>query len=197
MPSFRAGAPRGLGPLGLAGRWADIRLGADALILAGTDGRRVDVPFDAVDRVRFGYQTSRTGGRFYEMRLWTHRARRGLLLRLIDRETTPGYEAVARGLAAAVAARRGIGAVEGGLGWAWALFYGGFAVGFLGYGGWVELQFIRAGIAPAFVLAYAAMVLAVGGTVGYGFVRLFCPRRLSRLDQLEPLIATEKRLWLF
>jgi len=98
------------------------------------------IPFDAVDRVRFGYETLRDGGRLYDTRLWTHRARRPLLLRHAVRDTTDGYEAVARGLAAAVAARRGIGAVEGGIGGPWSLFYGLSALSFLTYGAWAALR---------------------------------------------------------
>lgn len=197
MPAFRAYGGSSLGRLGLGRGFVDVHLGPDALILADLDGRRVDIPFDAVDRVRFGYDTRRSGGRLYEMRVWTHRARRPLCFPHAIRDTSPGYEGVARGLAAAVAARRGPGAVEGGLGWSWALFYGAFAAGIAGYGAWATAQFVREGEPPRVVLIFPLLVLILGGLVGYGFVRLYCPRRLTRLEDLDPFVGIEKRPWLF
>ncbi|HEY0311840.1 MAG TPA: hypothetical protein VGC56_05035 [Allosphingosinicella sp.] len=104
-PAFRAAANRSLAQLGLAGDWVDVRLGASVLTVADSTGRRVDIPLDAFDRARFGYDTGRLGVRTYDMRLWTGRAPRPLLFRHSGRYSMGGYAAVARGLAAAVAAR--------------------------------------------------------------------------------------------
>jgi hypothetical protein len=197
MPAFQACGHSSLRRLGLGPGRVDVCLGADSLILADSDGRRVDIPFDAVDRVRCGYDTRRSGGRLYEMRVWTHRARRPLYFLHAIRDTSPGYEGVARGLAAAVADRRGPGAVEGGLGWSWALFYGGFVAWIAGYGAWATARSVRDGEPPWVALIFPLIVLILGGLVGYGFIRLYCPRRLSRLEDLDPFIGLEKRPWLF
>jgi hypothetical protein len=114
--AFRACGHRSLSRLGLGRAWVDAWLGPASLILADADGRRVDIPFDDVDRVRFGYDTRRLGGRDYQMRVWADGDRRPLFFLHIFGGASPGFAGVARGLAAAVAARRGIGAVEGGLG---------------------------------------------------------------------------------
>jgi hypothetical protein len=144
-PAFRAAPNRSLAQLGLAGDWIDVQLGASVLTLADSSGRRVDIPLDAFDRARFGYDTSRLGDRTYTMRLWTGRARRPLLLRHNGAYSMPGDAGVARAIAAAVAARRGIGAVEGGLGWAFAIVYAAFVSGVLGYTAWATLQSVREG----------------------------------------------------
>lgn len=189
-PAFRAAATRSLTQLGLAGDWVDVSLDASVLTLADSAGRRVDIPLDAFDRARFGYDTSRLGDRTYAMRLWTDRARRPLLLRHNGGYSRPGYAGVARGIAAAVAARRGIGAVEGGLSWAFALIYVAVVAGILGYSGWATIQSVREGEPLWVVLALPLIVLTGAGAVGYGFVSLYCPRRLSRLDQLETFVGT-------
>jgi hypothetical protein len=189
-PAFRAAANRSLAQLGLAGAWVDVGLGASVLTLADSTGRRVGIPLDTFDRARFGYDTSRLGNRTYDMRLWTDRAPHPLLLRHSGRYDMPGYAAVARGLAAAVAARRGIRAVEGGLSWAFALVYAGFVLGVLGYTAWATVQSVREGDPLWVVLALPLIVLIGAGAVGYGFVSLYCPRRLSRLDQLETFVGT-------
>jgi hypothetical protein len=197
MPAFRAVADPSLARLGLAGAWVDVWLGDTGLILADAGDARVDIPFDAIDRARFGYRTRRLSGRVYDTRLWTHRARRPLLLRLAARETNPGYEGVARGLAAAIAARRGVGTVEVGVDWGWALACAAAAAAFVGYDAWATVQSIREGEPLWVVLIFPFIALILGGGFGYGFVRLLRPRRLSRLDQLEPFIGKEARHWLF
>jgi len=197
MPAFRAVADPSLARLGLAGAWIDVWLGDSGLILADSGDARVDIPFDAIDRARFGYQTSRMGGRIYDTRLWTHRAPRPLLLRLAARETNPGYEGVARGLAAAIAARRGLGAVEAGVDWGWALACAAFAAAFVGCDSWATVRSIREGEPLWVVLIFPAIALILGGLFGYTFVRLYRPRRLDRLDQLEPFIGRDSRPWLF
>jgi hypothetical protein len=40
------------------------------------------------------------------------------------------------------------------------------------------------------VLALPLIVLIAAGAVGWAFVSLYCPRRLRRLDQVEPFIGT-------
>lgn len=197
MPAFRAYRDASLARLGFARGFVDVYLGPDSLILTGDSGERTDIPFDAIDRVRFGYDTLRTGGRRYEMRVWTHRAPRPLFFLHMVRDTTPGYEAVARGLAAAVAERRGIGAVECGLGWPWALFYGGFAIWITLYCGWAMVRSLEEG-EPAWVaLLFPAIAAVLGGLFGYGYVRLWGPRRLRGPEELDPFVGKERRSGLF
>jgi hypothetical protein len=191
--AFRAAATRSLAQLGLSGAWVDASLGASVLTLADSAGSRIDLPFDAIDRGRFGYDTSRFGSRTYDMRLWTQRTRRPLLLRHIGGDSMPGYAQVGHGIAAAIAARRGIGAVEGGLSWAFAIVYAAFVLCILGYSAWVTVQGVREGDPLWFLLSFPAMVLLAAGAVGWGFVRLYCPRRLSRLDQLDAFVGGTER----
>jgi hypothetical protein len=40
------------------------------------------------------------------------------------------------------------------------------------------------------VLTLPVIVLIAGGAVGWAFLSLYCPRRLSHLDQLEPFVGT-------
>ncbi|MBV8686734.1 MAG: hypothetical protein JOZ90_03710 [Alphaproteobacteria bacterium] len=200
-PAFRAvllSGDEGEGPGGGGLRGGlDVGLAPDALVLAGGDGRRVAIPFDAIDRLRFGYQTSRMGGRFYDMRVWTHRSARPLLLRVAAREPEPGYPVLARALASAVAARRGVGAIEAGIGWGDALFNPGIFLPFVACGLWGSFVGVRDGYPLPFLLLLPAVTLGVGGMFAYGFVRLWRPRRLRRLDELEPLVSSEARAWLF
>jgi len=41
------------------------------------------------------------------------------------------------------------------------------------------------------------IVLVLTGVLGTAFVRLYCPRRLKRLDQLDPFVGKQKRPRLF
>jgi hypothetical protein len=140
-----------------------------------------------VDRVRFGYDTGRYSERYYEMRVWAHGARRPLFFLHIVRGSSPGFAGVARGLAAA--ARRGIGAVEGGLGWIWAMLCAGFVAGITGYCAWASVQSWREGEPLWIVLIFPPVALIMGGLIGYAVVRNYCPRRLTGLDQLDRFVG--------
>ena len=196
-PAFRAVGHRSLARIGLAGPAVRVALGEGGLGLGDDGGGRVDIPFEAIDRVRFGYRTLRTGGRLYDLRLWTHRAARPILLRNAVRDTTPGYAALARGLAAAVSQRRGIGSVEAGLDWGDAVFYLVIFLPFAAYGAWASIDGYRKGFPPLFMAMVPAITLGVSGAWGCGLVRLWRPHRLKRLADLEPLVSKEKRPWLF
>ena len=187
--AFRACGHGSLSRLGLDRAWVDAYLGPASLILADADGRRVDIPFEAVDRVRFGYDTGRYSERYYEMRVWNRGARRPLFFLHVFRDTSPGFAGVARGLAAAVAARRGIGAVEGGLGWTWAILCAGFVAWITGYCVWASVQSWREGEPLWIVLIFPPVALIMGGLIGYAVVRAYCPRRLGSLDQLGRFVG--------
>jgi hypothetical protein len=187
--AFRACGHRSLSRLGLGRAWVDAYLGPASLILVDADDGRVDIPFDAVDRVRFGYDTERFGARDYEMRVWANGARRPLFFLHIFRDASPGFAGVARGLATAVAARRGIGAVEGGLGWTWAILCAGFVAWISGYCAWATIQSWREGEPMWIVLIFPPVALIMGGLIGYAVVRNYCPRRLGNLDQLDRFVG--------
>jgi hypothetical protein len=196
-PQFQAVCTRGAPAPGFDPAFLDVVLTATGLLLVPAAGERLEIPFDAIDRLRFGYETSRMGGRFYWMRVWTHRDRDPLVLLVAGRDTSPGYEAVARAAAAAVAGRRGIGSVEGGLGWGGALFLPLLFLPFFALGSWFSVLGFLEGQPLPFVIGLPTVVLSIGGIFGYGFLRLWCPRRLKRLDDLDPFVSKEKRPWLF
>lgn len=195
--AFLALGHRSLARAGLDGAGVDVALGPGSLVLAGGRSGRIEIPFEAIDRVRFGYDTSRLGGRIYDMRVWTHRARRPLFLRKAGRDGGEGYAELARRLAAAVAERRGVACVESGLGWGGAL--GRFlpVLPFVGYGAWASVEGFRRHFPLPFLVVLPACVFVVGGMLGYAFLRLWRPRRLSRLEQLEPYVAPGAHVRLF
>jgi hypothetical protein len=178
--AFRACGHRSLSRLGLGRAWVDAWLGPGSLILVDADGRRVEIRFDVVDRVRFGYDTGRYSERTYEMRVWTHGARRPLFFLHVFRDASPGFAGVARG----------IGAVEGGLGWTSAILCAGFVAGITGYCAWASVQSWREGEPLWIVLIFPPVALIMGGLIGYAVVRNYCPRRLSSLDQLGRFVGT-------
>jgi hypothetical protein len=196
-PNFRALSHRTLAAAGLRGPFVEVILAPAGLLLASAAGERLEIPFAAIDRIRFGYETSRLGGRFYQMRVWSNGARDPLVLFAAGRDASPGYAAVARAAAAAVAARRGMAGIEGGLGWGGALYLPLLLLPFLAYAGWASLQGFVEGFPLLFLIVLPAVLLLVGGTVGYGFLRLWRPRRLESLAELEPFVSKDARPWLF
>ena len=96
-----------------------VRLADGVVRIVGEDGA-VDIPVSAITRLRLGFDTTRYSGRIYQMLLWTDRTSRPLRLASV-RADRAEFADVARRLAAAVAAARGLGAVEGGLSWPAAL----------------------------------------------------------------------------
>jgi hypothetical protein len=137
------------------------------------------------------------GGRFYQMRVWANGARDPLILLVAGRDTSPGYVGVARAAAASVAARRGVAAVEGGLGWGGALYLPLLLLPFVAYASWAIVQGFVEGFPLLFLIVLPAVLLLVGGTVGYGFLRLWRPRRLQSPADLEPFVSKDARPWLF
>jgi len=112
-PAFDVlGSPR-LRALGLAGGSVAVRFDGSVLTLAGDSGGTLALPLARIDRIRMGYEDSRYGN-FYFASLRCDGEPTPLVLRVLDHHPV-GYGAAMRALAAALAATKGVSAVERGL----------------------------------------------------------------------------------
>jgi hypothetical protein len=115
-PGFTAYGSRRLRKAGAAGKLVRVALEQGALVLGGGDVPAAAWPLATIARIRVGYEESRSGKHFQTM-VWRQGAERPVVLSLV-REGTWGYDytMTIRALAAELAATRGLGRVERGIG---------------------------------------------------------------------------------
>ena len=185
---FRAVRHKSLAAAGLGSEAVDVSLDGNALILTGLAGARRAFPAAGISRVRFGYEQNKYAGKLYQMQVWSADAPGPLVLRTIQEDNT-AFAAIARALAAAVAAAHGPGAVEGGLGWAAAL----------GPVLWMTAIIPAAMILPGLetthrghedpfwlvALVIAAFAIPLIGVMLWFFYRPYRPRRLADPAELD------------
>ena len=177
--SFGAGLCRAMKKAGIRGRPAPVWMEGEALRIAGARAGGMIVPLERIERVRIGFYEGKYG-KAYRSSVWVAGEPRPIEIQPM--KPYRGYCAVMRRLAAEVARRRGIGAVERGIERGLAVFnFAVLAGGFLA----LVLAFALGGDPSQWPLLLLAIVFA--GLALYAWRemrRKHLPRPVTSLDAL-------------
>jgi hypothetical protein len=184
--AFVAVRHRSLRAAGLGRLAVTVRIAGDRLTFEGDEGQRLELSVAAIRRVRFGYEIYKTGGRGYQMMVWTDATPRPLLLRVM-RVDQGAFGAAAREIAAQVAMRRGQSSVEGGLDWFSASVNGIMFVPFVVLSTSFTISALKEGVPLPYMIAVPAVLIMVLAILGYSFFSKDCPRSLDVAAFVPPV----------
>lgn len=167
---------------GLAGATAQVWLDGETIRIAGQGGTGLAIPLETIERLRVGVEPGRRPG--YQALLWRRGPRAPLRLRLFPPQQ--GYADAMRAIAAALALRRGTGAVELGTTGRAALFNAVFFLLLLGAYLLLAARSYRNGLWPV-ALAFIVLSLLMAALV-VEIARKQRPRPLQSLEELEQVL---------